>query len=975
MQTTHKIGGKDGGAYANYLTSEGGRGEYYIDAPDSADEEETGSGKATGEWHGSPTALASLGLTPGAPVEREQLLSLMNGQAPNDGREIRAAGGNGTRVAGIDITFSAPKDVSALWAASSGEQREQIEQAHRDAVASTLGHIERDSQLLRTREAGQLKWQTPQSIVAAKFTHTASRLTADRANNGVPDPQLHTHVVVLAAEREGGNFAAVDSRELFLGARENGGWYRSALASNLQAQGAKIERGTGKDARYFGIVGVPTSLSEQWSARTAQIEKASREFKAQYGRDPKAGELSSLTLSTRGGKTDLGKTSVDGAWKAVAAEHGLTRDKAQSLLNPSNAPSQNPSGSQMSSLARELNERLTAKSSMVSERVLYATAYELSAGVCHPSQARELVQQMERSSQLIALQGAMWTTKDLREREQQTLATVNERSGQQPAPVSTHSLAQAQHEVEREIGGPLSAEQREALQSITGPGGVTALIGQAGTGKGVVLHGASEAWQKDGYTVIGTAIAGATAERLGADANTSQSLTTDALLGRAENGSLNLDKDTVVVMDEAGMADTDRLSALVHLTAEKDSKLVLAGDAAQLSPIGAGGLFAQVTENAPTAELKEVHRAEHQWEREAWAQVREGNATMALAQYDANDRLHITDTREQAVEQMLGDWNEQRLQAPEGRTVMLTDASNAEIEQINAKAQELRDKAGELGNDRANLPDSPYQLAAGDQVIFTKAVYQPGGEPRVENGTLGTVKDVLDKETVTIETHGANQREVSVNTSESKDLRLGYAQHVYTAQGLTADKALALIGGWQTDRERAYVALTRGREQTNIYTSRESLGQQGLNTQTIERLAEKISQSNAQQASITRDVATDRTIEQTQTLGPDNTMQPDTTPPAQHGAGADRQNGPGPFARVWRAPVDRSQPREPARARTGVGRPLAAGRDGAIRTHGRTRWYGVVRMRPQRVPCKCNARPGGKHATSPGASTRCRLVL
>jgi conjugative relaxase-like TrwC/TraI family protein len=142
VQTTHKIGGKDGGAYANYLTSEGGRGEYYIDVPDSADEEEeTGSGRATGEWHGSPTALASLGLTPGAPVEREQLLSLMNGQAPNDGREIRPVGGNGTRVAGIDITFSAPKDVSALWAASSGEQREQIEQAHRDAVSSTLGHI------------------------------------------------------------------------------------------------------------------------------------------------------------------------------------------------------------------------------------------------------------------------------------------------------------------------------------------------------------------------------------------------------------------------------------------------------------------------------------------------------------------------------------------------------------------------------------------------------------------------------------------------------------------------------------------------------------------------------------------------------------------------------------------------------------------------------------------------------------------
>lgn len=38
------------------------------------------------------------------------------------------------------------------------------------------------------------------------------------------------------------------------------------------------------------------------------------------------------------------------------------------------------------------------------------------------------------------------------------------------------------------------------------------------------------------------------------------------------------------------------------------------------------------------------------------------------------------------------------------------------------------------------------------------------------------------------------------------------AQHVYKAQGLTAERALVLTGGWQTDRERAYVALTRALE-------------------------------------------------------------------------------------------------------------------------------------------------------------------
>jgi conjugative relaxase-like TrwC/TraI family protein len=859
VQTTHKIAGKDAGGYATYLTSESERGDYYIDA-----EDEDGEG-AAGEWHGLPKVLASLGISPESPVGRDQLMSLMKGEAPNDGREIRASGGNGTKVAGVDMTFSPPKDVSALWAASGPEHRGQIEKAHRDAVTSAMGHVERDVELVRVREAGTLKWQNAESLVAAKFIHNTSRLTANQEKGGVPDPQLHTHVVVLAAERQDGKFAAVDSRQVFLSARENGAWYRSVLAQNLQQLGVEIERGTGKDGRYFGIKGVPKELADRWSERTGDIQKAAREFKAQYGREPNAKELGGLTTGTRGAKSTMAPAKADGAWRAMAAEHGLSREQAHGLFNtPERQLGQERAEAGTQSFSRELVAKVTEKSSMVGERELYATAYELSAGECHPSQAQELVKDLERSGELIRLQGEKWTTKELREREQRTVAIAKERADENAAPVREQSLREAEREVGREIGGALSQEQREALRSITGQGGITTLIGQAGTGKGVVLLAASNAWQREGYKVIGTAVAGATAERLGADAKTDQAATTDALLGRVEKGTMALSQDMVVVMDEAGMADTNRLAQLVEKTAEKDAKLVLVGDSAQLSPIGSGGLFDHVTDCAPNAELTEVHRAENQWEREAWAELREGNATKVLAAYQAHDHLHIADTREEAAERMVADWNEQRLENPEGRTVMLTDASNEELDRLNKQAQKYRDEAGELGNDRAELPGTPHSLAAGDQVIFTKALFQPGGGPRVENGTLGTVKDIQEGGKLTIDTHGANEREVKVDTKEFKDLRLGYAQQVYKAQGLTANNALTLIGGWQTDRERAYVALTRAREQTNIYASRENLGSQGMSPDAIERLAEKIEQSKAQEASIAREpMAADRGLAQT----------------------------------------------------------------------------------------------------------------
>jgi len=217
-------------------------------------------------------------------------------------------------------------------------------------------------------------------------------------------------------------------------------------------------------------------------------------------------------------------------------------------------------------------------------------------------------------------------------------------------------------------------------------------------------------------TVIGwsaTAVAGATAEHLGADAALRQTLTIDSLLARFESGGVRVDSQTVIVMDEAGMADTKRLAALIELQEGAGAKLVLVGDHAQLSAIGAGGMFEQLQGRVPTAELTEVHRARHAWEREAWQEVRAGQAERALASYQAHDRLHISDTREQAAQQMVDAWDRARADNPGERLLMLTDASNVELDRINALAQERRADAGELGARSAELPDRPYGLSAG----------------------------------------------------------------------------------------------------------------------------------------------------------------------------------------------------------------------------------------------------------------------
>jgi conjugative relaxase-like TrwC/TraI family protein len=855
VQTTHKVSPNSATGFASYLTSESGRGDYYAGHEDSDSDSDGPDGGVAGvgqsRWHGSPELLAELGLSARGPVEREDLLALMSGVSPRDGRELRAAGGNGTRVAGIDLTFSAPKSVSAVWAVSGRDEREQIELAHGRAVASTLARVERDVELVRSRVGGELRWDRAHSLLAAEFVHTSSRMTVDQEQGGVPDPQLHSHVVVLGAQRADGRFAAVDSRELFRAARANGAWYRAELASELSALGLEVQGQTGRDGRYFELAGVPSGLSERWSARSRDIQQAAAKFRDRYGRDPRAGELGALTVSTRGTKTTAPAVSVDVAWRVVGEEYGLSREQAQGLFTGiDSALAQSVTSEQARDLGQDLLCSLTSEHSMVRDRDLHARAYELAAGVCPPAHADRVVEGLVRAGELIELQGGQWTTRELREREQATLMVAESRAHEHAAPVSEQTLKAAQREAGRELGGSLTAEQRDALATITGAGGVSILVGQAGTGKGVVLATATSAWEKQGYHVIGTAIAGATAERLGAEAKMERSLNTSALLAGVDSGRTHLGPDTVVVMDEAGMADTNRLAALVQVTAERDSKLMLVGDHAQLSSIGAGGLFPELQDRVPTAELSEVHRAQHEWERDAWAQLREGKAHEALASYQAHDRLHIADTREQAAAQMVTDWDKARQEHPEQRTVMVTDASNVELDRINALAQQHRANAGELGAARVELSDRPYGLRAGDEVIFTAAFYPPG-EPRVENGTLGNVASVDGSSEIAVQTRGALEREVHVDAAEFQDMRLAYAQHVYKAQGATVDRAFVLTGGWQTDRERAYVALSRAREQTDIYASREDLGEQGMDTGAIERLGDAISESNAKQASIT----------------------------------------------------------------------------------------------------------------------------
>ncbi len=284
--TAASIGAAKGGGYARYLESKTirpERGDYYL----SPEGEPT---QAPGLWLASPDTLARLGIE-GATVEGHEFIALMEGRHPRTGEWLRAEGAGGGRGGGIDLTFSAPKSVSAVWALGDVAQRRDMEAAHAAAVKDAMAHLTETVPTVRRSRHNQVFEEHAVELIAAEYRHTTARGVME---GDAPDPQLHSHVVITSALRDDGRIVAVASRPIFRSARELGAYYRSALAHELAQRGYAIERGTGKQGRYFEIAGVPRGLLDAFSARSREVARAAERFRAKYGRAPERGELRAL---------------------------------------------------------------------------------------------------------------------------------------------------------------------------------------------------------------------------------------------------------------------------------------------------------------------------------------------------------------------------------------------------------------------------------------------------------------------------------------------------------------------------------------------------------------------------------------------------------------------------------------------------------------------------------------------------------
>lgn len=240
------------------------------------------------------------------PVTRSDLEAALNGIDPRTGARLAALGGKlQNHTAGWDITFSAPKSVSVVWALSGPGERAGIEQAQRNAVAAATTHLERTAAWARRGKGGAIREQAA-GLVMARFDHHTSREL---------DPQLHSHVLVLnLAPRKDGTWGAIVSRELYKAQKQAGAVYRAALAAELERAGHAIER----TSDSFRVAAIPRRVECAFSKRRQAIEAAAE---AHGYQSPKGMELAALR--TRQPKRDVSRERLFEAWRAEARALGF----------------------------------------------------------------------------------------------------------------------------------------------------------------------------------------------------------------------------------------------------------------------------------------------------------------------------------------------------------------------------------------------------------------------------------------------------------------------------------------------------------------------------------------------------------------------------------------------------------------------------------------------------------------------------
>lgn len=528
------------------------------------------------------------------------------GQMIRDGKDEH---GIATHRAGFDFTMSAPKSVSVM-ALVAGD--EKLIAAHHAATAKAMKYME--SQFAQTRgynEAGERERVNTGNLASAQFTHYTSRSTAKDA---IPDPQLHTHNLILNATKNGDKWASLEPPQLYAAQKLAGQIYQNELARLVKEAGYAVEWDKSGGNYTFEIKGVDKDLRDGYSSRTGQIKAIIASKEKELGRSLTAEEKNNVTLDSRAHKSEQNVDELKKEWDESLKEMGHTKE---SLIEATkNHSSDKTIATDAKEAVKMAVENLHSQKAVFSEHELTREALKAVQGSASLKEIREAIKAngkellIEKTDTFKVgvdknnSETALYSSKEILKSEANIEKAVLE--GKNTGAIMSKEdfskafeKIEAQKVIESETNGTkyhsLTEGQRGALEHIaTSNDKYIGIQGDAGSGKTTALERMTKITEMlketmgDNIELTGLAPTNIAAGNIEKDAGI-KSRTVDSFMHKPEPKAEG--KQQVYLVDESSMLDTVKMEKLVAIAEKTGAKVVFIGDVKQLKPVGAGAMF------------------------------------------------------------------------------------------------------------------------------------------------------------------------------------------------------------------------------------------------------------------------------------------------------------------------------------------------------------------------------------------------
>ena len=779
-----------------------------------------------------------------------------------------------------DLTYSAPKSVSVLWAsllAASAEAEAEGREAEAERLAGRAAQVRgavkrandrmiavagRELAYIRTGHHSKTtgEWRDAEGFIVASFEQHDAR-------DG--NMQLHVHnAIANRAQRADGAddlWRALDAHPLFRNKLRLGTLGDRFLAQELELIGfLGVLR---EDGVAIEVGGISDEAVDEFSTRSKELRDKARELEAKYeaehghapGKRARWAIRQWAATDTRASKDHNPPPAGQqvAAWARKAERSGIgalsALHEAAAAYSAEREPGRVPSEAERARIIRKAVAATQAvnatfdRSQLIFElgRVLGPLPADVDPEEYLNGLADEAlsgraegvnVLQVSPAPDVIDISRLPFRkdgTSIYRAPAEERFCTSEHRDHEQylvevavlpvPQRVTTDAAAAAL------AGTDLDYSQREACLGLLTSGRlINCLVAPAGTGKTHVMAAFARVWEQErAGRVIGltasTNAARVMAEEAANAGARMECFNIAQFLGKIKGsgktrGHVPVYPGDVLVVDEATQVSTEDALRIAQIARRCGAMVVGTFDPEQLGAVDAGGIFPLIAARHGSYRLTEVRRFNHAWEREASLRLRDGDVT-ALAEYAGRGRIyHGPQDRvlEDAADLYLNGYLK-------GQEALLMATSNETAARLSGLVRERLIQWHHVS------PDAEITLADGNQAGRGDLIRARLNTRIDADGQTLANRDVVRLESVNDSAYGklaAVVRQTGPGQWSrpffvpvayfESDGELAYAGNVHVAQGRTVERAHLVVDSGAS-RSLIYVGATRAREKNTLH--------------------------------------------------------------------------------------------------------------------------------------------------------------